>query len=94
MKLQPVENSELKKDLYRQVGFRRGKLQSVLEEFINMDVDAVQILGDYKSSTTCFSSFRQAIKRYGFANYGFANIEVTMKKGDVYLIKKEMEMKR
>ena len=89
MKLQPVENSELKKDLYRQVGFRRGKLQSVLEEFINMDVDAVEIIGDYKSSTTCFGSFRQAIKRYGFAN-----IEVTMKNGDVYLIKKEMEMKR
>ena len=89
MKLQPVENSELKKDLYRQVGFRRGKLQSVLEEFINMDVDAVQIIGDYKSSTTCFSSFKQAIERYGFAN-----IEVTVKKGDVYLIKKEMEMKR
>ena len=84
MKLQPVENSELKKDLYRQVRFRRGKLQSVLEEFINMDVDAVQIIGDYKSSTTCFSSLRQAIKRYGFVN-----IEVTMKKGDVYLIKKK-----
>lgn len=64
-------------------GFKMCKLQGILEEFINSDFDCVKIEGwDYKNIKSCAGSFSNSIKRFGFRN-----VRVVTRKGEVFLIK-------
>ena len=63
--------------------FANTRNQSILEEFINSDMDCAKIIGwKHINADSCSSSLNASIRRFKFAN-----IRATSIKGEVYLIK-------
>lgn len=78
MKLERI-NLEIVNKLYKST-----KLQTVLDEFMASDAIAVRCVfepGEYSSTASAQSSYRNAIRRLGYP------IAARVLKGDMYLIK-------
>lgn len=63
---------------------KKSKWLAYLDEFIasdNLEVEVVDDLGEYRSTTAICSSIRNAIKRFGY------NVQVICRKGHVFLLK-------
>lgn len=58
--------------------------EAIIKEFINSDYDCARV-DNYpqRNANTCANSLREAVKRYHYNN-----IIVTVRKGEVFLIKK------
>lgn len=82
MYLTPYTKSKLQSS-----NFQRCKLQKILEEFRDSDMDCAKIEGwEYKDANTCAASFAGSIKRFNVKG-----IRAISRQGEVFPIKEEMD---
>lgn len=81
MRLVPIEKSEIKNVW----GYTPSKNLEMLEEFKDSDLDCVKVVDwTQAQAASCSNSLNASIKRYRMNN-----IKAIVRKGEVYLIKKD-----
>lgn len=63
--------------------YKRSKLQQILEEFVEADMESAKIEDwTHKNATSCVASFNTAIRRYRMSG-----IKAMCRNGEVFLVK-------
>lgn len=79
MKLTPYNYEDIERK-----GYKLGKIQKILDEFVHSDYDCVRVEEyPHKSAGSCQAAFSKSIKNFGLAN----SIRVTSSRGEVFLVR-------